>query len=82
MLFIEFYGFQPLSYSGLPIKWTSLDPLGFVQAYRAKYPTYSDAALIEEVMNKVRSSIDLYLIQTQIKFLTRTLVSFYCQKYN
>lgn len=37
---------------GLPIKWTSLDPLGFVQAYRAKYPTYSDAALIEEVMNK------------------------------
>lgn len=58
MVLIEFYGFHPLSYSGLPIKWTSLDPLGFVQAYRAKYPTYSDAALIEEVMNKVSSFIE------------------------
>nr|XP_022317481.1 protein patched homolog 1-like [Crassostrea virginica] len=37
---------------GLPIKWTNLDPLGFVKAYRLKYPTLSDAESIEELMNK------------------------------
>lgn len=44
-------------YSGLPIKWTNLDPLGFVKAYRLKYPTLSDAESIEELMNKVGPSV-------------------------
>ncbi|XP_048757819.2 protein patched homolog 1-like isoform X2 [Ostrea edulis] len=37
---------------GLPIKWTNLDPLGFIQAYGQKYPTFSDVKDIEELMNR------------------------------
>ncbi|XP_061192639.1 protein patched homolog 1-like [Saccostrea echinata] len=37
---------------GLPIKWTNLDPLGFVKAYRQQDPSNSYLRDLEEIMNK------------------------------